>query len=189
LLFDEPLWKMRRLVNSDYLHDETLETLEAIVAQYKSFEFMHIEAYSDLYQQYNDTGSVRMLYSAHYLGFDCYGPFMSCGDNTVGKASQPYVLDLLHKAIVENASAAQIMLIPGTFLDEKQIHYKDGEQLVTQFLRYMDIVNKNSSIIGGIGGFAWGTMGNSSNVFTGARNIPWLRGVIQHQFQKLLRIE
>ena len=150
---------------------------------------MHIEAYSDLYQQYNDSGNVRMLYSSAYLGFDCYGPFMSCGDNLVGRAAQPHVLELLHKNIIANASAAKIMLIPGTFLDEKQIHYKDSGELVSQFLRYMDIVNKNSSIIGGIGGFAWGNMSNNENAFTGARDIPWLQGLIRHQFSKLLRME
>ena len=145
--------------------EELIQVMQQVKADYPGVEFAHIEAYRELFAQYmEDYGKLTLFFDADHLGFDCYGPFDGCGDETTPAIPQIIYLAVIHNAIEQNNSNAKIFLVPGAFKHDN--HFPTEMDTINQLQEYVAVLNQNREHVSGIGLFTWGDIQH----ITGARS-------------------
>lgn len=171
---DEPCWRGRN--NGFQTCSEIISILENIQEDFSGVEFVHIEAFAELYfQKQENNGRLTLMTTANHIGFDCYGAFSSCGDPSIGVPNlhqMDYIIDI-YSEIMLSGSKAKIFLVPGTFIGDG--FFNTEYEVIEQLEDYELIANIYGSLISGFGGFIWGDYNGNGKGLIGAENLPLVK--------------
>lgn len=131
-------------------------------------QLVHIEAYTALinHKEVDPDRPVPIIDAADHVGFNCYGDFHDCGGY-----SQLQYGAWLYEAIL--GTSKKILLVAGSFLAPG--FFDTEQQVIDQIEAYYDIFQQYRDLFSGIGLFLY----SSVDGFTGARDLPQIRSVVQ----------
>lgn len=163
-MFDE--W-LHHGTHSGQSRDEVLAIMKLIQKDFPGVEFVHIEAFTDIYNQMQSGQPLKLLWSAQHIGFDCYGDFENCGG--FGASDRPimdYLVDI-YNGIIANQSKAKIFLVPGAFMNP--LFFDDEVKVMQHLEEYTMTAIEYRDYISGFGVFTWGSFHQGGTDIIGAR--------------------
>lgn len=175
-MFDEIGWKARQ---AGQTAGHALTLMAAIKQDFNGVEFAHIEAFAELYlQMTEDSGKLSMFFDADHIGFDCYGPFESCGGFGVPELPQITYLAEIYTQAQLAGSKAKIFLVPGAF--QAVGFFDDNAAILGQLQAYNNLVTLYPDFVSGFGVFTCGTFEDKGQTLKGYCDIPEIRAEVEN---------